>query len=113
MKIKPLTPAIGAVVSDILLGDAARDGALFADVKAALPAGTSLAVIPTVQRPTAACWIEGSDLAMLARAADALEIPAYQPTAEAVHLDAWDVRRRVGDAAPMSVVELVDSEHDL
>ena len=36
MKIKPLTPAIGAVVSDIHLGDAARDGALFADVKAAL-----------------------------------------------------------------------------
>ena len=36
MKIKPLTPAIGAVVSDIHLGDAARNGALFADVKAAL-----------------------------------------------------------------------------
>lgn len=77
---------------------------LVTDVKAALPPATALRVIPTVQRPTAACWLEGSDLAMLAGAADALEIPAYQPTAEAVHLDAWDVRRRVGDQAPLHFI---------
>ena len=49
---------------------------LVADVKAALPAPTRLAVIPTVQRPPAACWLEGSDLALLAGVADALEVPA-------------------------------------
>jgi hypothetical protein len=77
---------------------------LVTDVKAALPAGTELVVIPTVQRPSAACWLEGSDLGMLAAAADALEIPAYQPTAEEVWADAWDVRRRAGDDTPLRFI---------
>jgi hypothetical protein len=71
---------------------------LVADVKAALPADTSLAVIPTVQKPSAACWLEGSDFALLAAAADVLEVPAYQPSAENAYLDAWHVRARVPDA---------------
>ena len=36
MKIKPITPAIGAQVTDVHLGEASRDPALFADIKAAL-----------------------------------------------------------------------------
>jgi hypothetical protein len=55
-------------------------------------------VIPTVQRPTAGCWIEGSDLAMLADAADALEVPAYYPSAAEAFVHAWGVRARVGEA---------------
>jgi hypothetical protein len=70
-------------------------------VKSALPAGTALVVIPTVRRPGAAGWLEGSDLGMLARAADALEIPADQASAADVYLDAWDVRRRAGDDATL------------
>jgi hypothetical protein len=70
-------------------------------VKSALPAGTALAVIPTVRPPGAACWLEGSDLGMLARAADALEIPADQASAADLHVDAWDVRRRAGDDAAL------------
>lgn len=77
---------------------------LVTNVKAALPAGTTLAVIPTVQRPSAACWLEGSDLGLLATAADALEIPAYQATAEEAWLDAWDVRRRAGDDAALNFI---------
>jgi hypothetical protein len=72
---------------------------LVADVKAALPADTSLAVIPTVQKPSAACWLEGSDFALLAAAADVLEVPAYQASAEEAYLDAWHVRARAPDAA--------------
>ncbi len=72
---------------------------LVAEVRAALPKETRLAVIPTVQRPTAASWSEGSDLALLAEAADALEVPAYEPSAAAVLRDARDVRRRAGDDA--------------
>ena len=52
---------------------------LVSEVRAALPKETKLAVIPTVQRPTAASWSEGSDLKLLAEAADALEVPAYEP----------------------------------
>ena len=77
---------------------------LVADVKAALPAPTRLAVIPTVQRPPAACWLEGSDPAMLARVADALEVPLYQPSAAEAWLSAWDVRRRAGDEAALNFI---------
>jgi hypothetical protein len=77
---------------------------LVAAVKAALPATTRLAVIPTVQRPLATCWLEGSDLALLARAADALELPAYQPSAEDAWLSAWDARRRAGDDAALHFI---------
>jgi len=71
---------------------------LVTDVKAALPADTSLAVLPTVQKPSAACWLEGSDFALLAAAADVLEVPAYQPSAENAYLDAWHVRARAPEA---------------
>ena len=36
MQIRQITPAIGAEISGIHLGDAARDAALFADIRAAL-----------------------------------------------------------------------------
>jgi hypothetical protein len=77
---------------------------LVAAVKAALPAPTRLAVIPTVQRPPAAAWLEGSDFSLLAGAADALEIPAYQPSAAEVFLSAWDVRRRAGADASLNFI---------
>jgi hypothetical protein len=77
---------------------------LVADVKAAIPPETRLAVIPTVQQPTAACWVEGSDLALLAERADALEILAYQPSAAEVGLDAFDSRRRAGDDATLHFI---------
>lgn len=77
---------------------------LVTQVRAALPPVTRLAVIPTVQRPSAAAWLEGSDLARLAAAADVLELPAYQASAEEVLIDAWDVRRRIGDARPLHAI---------
>ena len=77
---------------------------LVADVKAAVPAPTRLAVIPTVQRPPAAAWLEGSDLALLAGVADALEVPLYQPSAEEAWLSAWDARRRAGDEADLHFI---------
>lgn len=72
---------------------------LVAEVRTALPEETTLAVVPTVQRPTAAAWSEGSDLKLLASAADALEVPVYEPSAAAAARDARDVRRRAGESA--------------
>ena len=77
---------------------------LVARVREAVPKATELAVIPTVQRPTAASWFEGSDLKRLAEVADVLEIPAYEPSAEAVAIDAGDVRRRVGPEAKLNFI---------
>jgi hypothetical protein len=73
-------------------------------VKSALPAGTGLAVIPSVQRPSAACWREDSDLGMLAVAADALEIPADRARAADLYVEAWDVRRRAGEDAALRFI---------
>lgn len=77
---------------------------LVAEVRAALPRETDLRVIPTVQRPTAACWLEGSDLAGLARVSDGLEIPAYMPDAAGVLADIADVRRRSGPDARLTAI---------
>ena len=64
---------------------------LVIDVKAALPAGTALAVIPTVPHGSAA-RLEGTDIGMLAAAADALEIPVYQASAAEAYLDNRNLR---------------------
>jgi hypothetical protein len=80
-------------------------------VKSALPAGTALAVIPTVPRPSAACWCEGSDLTMLAPVADALEIPIDPARAADLYVDVWDLRRRAGDDAALRFI-LSPSDHD-
>lgn len=57
-------------------------------IRQAVPASCAVAVIPTVQRPTSACWTEGSHLHDLAHAADYLEIPFYEKTAQAAIHDA-------------------------
>jgi len=77
---------------------------LVAEIRAQLPRPTELRVIPSVQRPTAKAWIEGSDLAMLAGAADRLEVCFYEPSAAAVQDDLFDVRQRIGDDTPLNAV---------
>ena len=51
---------------------------LVSEVREALNPDVTLAIIPTVQSPNSLCWSEGSDLSLLASAADRLEIPVYQ-----------------------------------
>ena len=70
---------------------------LVAAIRAAMPAEMKLAVIPTVQRPTAACWTEGSDLKALSEVADYLEIPFYEPNANRTIADAWESLRQVSN----------------
>jgi hypothetical protein len=80
-------------------------------VKSALPAGTAVAVIPTVQRTRAAPTLDGSDLGMLACAADALEIPATPASAAELKTDVWDVRRRAGADARLRFILETDPAH--
>lgn len=72
---------------------------LVATIRAGLPAGVQLAVIPTVQRPTAQSWIEGTDLRALAAVADWLEVPFYEANAARVIADAHDTLRRLPASA--------------
>jgi hypothetical protein len=61
-------------------------------------------VIPSVQRPTARSWTEGSDLARLSRACDRLEVCGYEPTVAMLEADLAQVRRQIGDAARLNVI---------
>lgn len=77
---------------------------LVAEIRAALPASVKLAIIPTTQTPNALCWIEGSDLAALAQAADRLEVPAYQSGVTAITKDAGWVRDAAGAEAEIGYI---------
>ncbi|MCY3878388.1 MAG: hypothetical protein OXF74_04315 [Rhodobacteraceae bacterium] len=69
---------------------------LVAEIRMAVASEVAVAVIPSVGRPTANSWYEGSNLADLRRAAGALEICLYEPESTRVTADFADVRRRLG-----------------
>lgn len=77
---------------------------LMADLRAALPQTTQLAVIPTVQSPNSLCGREGSDLAALARIVDRLEVPAYQHGPQAIADDMAEVRKTAGPDARIGFI---------
>jgi hypothetical protein len=68
---------------------------LVRDIRDAVRKDASVAVIPSVARPTAGAWYEGSDLAALAEAAGILEACLYESGAARVKADLFDIRRRL------------------
>jgi hypothetical protein len=58
----------------------------------------TVAVIPSVARPTGGSWYEGSDLAALAEAAGIIEACFYEPGAQRIKADLFDVKRRLRGA---------------
>jgi hypothetical protein len=72
---------------------------LAAEIRGEVRKDASVAVIPSVARPTGGAWYEGSDLAALARAAGIVEACFYEPSAARVKADLFDVRRRLGGTA--------------
>lgn len=81
-------------------------------IRFGLPASVQLAVIPTVQRPTAQSWIEGSDLRALAAAADWLEVPFYEADAARVIADAHDTLRRLPATAESVSTQVPGTKSD-
>lgn len=77
---------------------------LVAEIRAALPVEVRLAVIPTTQIPNDLCWIEGSDLAGLAQAADRLELPAYETGVAEIAADAARACAAAGDEAEIGFI---------
>ncbi len=69
---------------------------LVAEIRSAVRADANVAVIPSVARPTAGGWYEGSDLAALADAAGMIEACFYEPEAARVKADLFDIKRRLG-----------------
>ncbi|MGH9307760.1 MAG: hypothetical protein ACRD1U_00205 [Vicinamibacterales bacterium] len=68
-------------------------------IRSAVRPDATVSVIPSVARPTAGAWYEGSDLEALAAAAGIIEACFYESTPDRVRADAMDVRRRLGAAA--------------
>jgi hypothetical protein len=74
---------------------------LVAEIRAAVRKDGAVAVIPSVARPTAGAWYEGTDLVALARTADAIEACFYEPSVERIRADIFDVQRRIGGAGKL------------
>ncbi len=64
-------------------------------IRASVRKDATVAVIPSVARPTAGAWYEGSDLAALAKAAGILEACFYEPGAARIKADLFDIQRRL------------------
>jgi len=74
---------------------------LVGEIRQAVRDDATVAIIPSVARPTGGAWYEGSDLKALAGAAGIVEACFYEPGVERIRADVWDVRRRIGDAGKL------------
>jgi hypothetical protein len=69
---------------------------LVAEIRASVRRDADVAVIPSVARPTAGAWYEGTDLAGLADVTGLIEACFYEPSVERIRADLFDVQRRIG-----------------
>jgi hypothetical protein len=65
------------------------------EIRAAVRSDIEIAVIPSVARPTAGAWYEGSDLIGLAEAGVTIEACFYEPGSARVRADLFDLLRRL------------------
>lgn len=77
---------------------------LVAEIRAAVRPAVSVSVIPSVARPTAGAWYEGTDLKALADAGIPIEACFYEPSAMRVKADLFDIRRRIGGDAKLRAI---------
>ena len=68
---------------------------LVSEIRGAVRKDATVAIIPSVARPTGGSWYEGSDLAALAKAAGIIEACFYEPGSDRVKADLFDVTRRL------------------
>ncbi|WP_437193338.1 hypothetical protein [Planctomicrobium sp. SH527] len=68
---------------------------LVKEIRDAVRVDATVAVIPSVARPTAGAWYEGSDLPALMKATGVLEACFYESSAARVKSDLFDIQRRL------------------
>ena len=68
---------------------------LVREIRETVRKDATVAVIPSVARPTAGAWYEGSDLMGLAQAAGIVEACFYERGSERIKADLFDVKRRM------------------
>ena len=74
---------------------------LVREIRESVRRSATVAVIPSVARPTAGAWYEGSDLKALAEAAGIIEACFYEPGAARIKADLHDVKRRLRGAGTL------------
>jgi hypothetical protein len=82
-------------LSDFLRLRCARVASLVMEIRAAVRNDATVAVIPSVARPTGGAWYEGSDIPSLVGAAGIIEACFYEPSPARIRADIWDVQRRI------------------
>jgi hypothetical protein len=68
---------------------------LVAEIRKSVRKDATVAVIPSVARPTGGAWYEGSDLEAIAEVAGIVEACFYEPSAARIKADLFDVKRRL------------------
>lgn len=68
---------------------------LVAEIRAAVRPEVTIAVIPSVARPTGGAWYEGTDLKALAETTGIIEACFYEPSSARVAADLFDLKRRL------------------
>ena len=68
---------------------------LVEEIRSSARSDAFVSVIPSVARPTAGSWYEGSDLKALAETAGIVEACFYEPSPGRVQADLFDVKRRI------------------
>ncbi|MGE0004221.1 MAG: hypothetical protein AB7S92_01410 [Parvibaculaceae bacterium] len=77
---------------------------LVAEIRGAVRKDATVAVIPSVARPTAGAWYEGSDLKGQAGAAGIVEACFYEPGSARVKADLFDIARRLRGAGRIRAI---------
>jgi hypothetical protein len=99
----------GDMAEAFWLSDVTKDGALSSfirwrcgvvtslvrEIRAAVRPDATVAIIPSVARPTGGAWYEGSDLRALADTTGIVEACFYESSVERVRADVRDVQRRL------------------
>ena len=65
------------------------------EIRASVRAEIEFSVIPSVARPTAGAWYEGTDLEMLAKTTGVIEACFYEPSVERIAADLLDIKGRM------------------
>ena len=77
---------------------------LVQEIRSAVAEDVEVAIIPSVARPTAGAWYEGSDLVELARTAGIIEACFYEPGALRVQAEIFDLKRRLEGAGRLRAI---------
>jgi hypothetical protein len=67
---------------------------LVQEIRASVRSDVEVAVIPSVVRPTAGAWYEGTDLKAIAEITGVIEACFYEPATERIQADLVDLKRR-------------------